>query len=77
MCFALATQVHRRFYADRSYSTTQRRMTQARWVQRFQFFREDAASSALVYLVTGAGLDVVKGAVGPHAPLPECANGAC
>jgi hypothetical protein len=69
--FALATQVHRRFFADRSYSTTQRRlrrMTQAGWVQRFQFFRESGASSALVYLVTDDGIAVARGAVGPRGP---------
>ena len=64
----LATQLHRRFYGERSYSTTQRRvrrMTQAGWVQRFQF-REDGASSALVYLVTDAGLAAAKDAIGPR-----------
>src|SRR4051812_864500 len=69
--FALATQVHRRFFADRSYSTTQRRlrrMTQAGWVQRFQFFRESGASSALVYMVTEDGLAATKDQVGPRGP---------
>jgi Replication-relaxation len=69
--FALATQVHRRFFADRSYSTTQRRMrrmAQAGWVQRFQFFRESGASSALVYLVTDEGIAAAKDAVGPGGP---------
>jgi hypothetical protein len=69
--FALATQVHRRFFADRSYSTTQRRLrriTQAGWVQRFQFFRESGASSALVYLVTDDGITVAKDAIGPRGP---------
>ncbi len=40
--FALATQIHRTFFADKSYSTTQRRlkrMHQAGWVERFQFFQ--------------------------------------
>jgi hypothetical protein len=69
--FALATQLHRRFFADRSYSTTQRRlrrMTQAGWVQRFQFFRESGASSALVYLVSEEGIAAAKDAVGPRGP---------
>jgi hypothetical protein len=69
--FALATQVHRRFFADRSYSTTQRRlrrMTQAGWLQRFQFFRESGASSALVYLVTDEGIAAAKDAIGPRGP---------
>jgi hypothetical protein len=69
--FALATQIHRRFFAARSYSTTQRRlrrMAQAGWVQRFQFFRESGASSALVYLVTEDGLAIARGEVGPRGP---------
>lgn len=67
--FALATQLHRRFFAERSYSTTQRRMrrmSQAGWVRRFQFFRESGASSALVYLVTEEGIAAARGAVGPR-----------
>jgi hypothetical protein len=69
--FALATQIHRRFGAPKSYSTTQRRLrrlSQAGWVQRFQFFRETGASSALAYLVTADGIAVVKDAIGPHGP---------
>jgi hypothetical protein len=69
--FALATQIHRRFGAGRSYSTTQRRLkklSQAGWVQRFQFFRDTGASSALVYLVTGEGIATVRDAIGPHGP---------
>jgi hypothetical protein len=69
--FALATQIHRRFGAARSYSTTQRRLkklSQAGWVQRFQFFRDTGASSALTYLVTEEGIATVREAVGPHGP---------
>jgi hypothetical protein len=69
--FALATQIHRRFGAGKSYSTTQRRLkklSQAGWVQRFQFFRDTGASSALTYLVTDAGIATVRDAIGPHGP---------
>jgi hypothetical protein len=69
--FALATQIHRRFGAGKSYSTTQRRLkklSQAGWVQRFQFFRDTGASSALTYLVTDAGIATVREAIGPHGP---------
>ncbi len=69
--FALATQIHRRFGAGKSYSTTQRRLkklSQAGWVQRFQFFRETGASSALTYLVTDEGIATVRDAIGPHGP---------
>jgi hypothetical protein len=69
--FALATQIHRRFGARRSYSTTQRRLkklSQAGWVARFQFFRDTGASSALVYLVTAEGIATVSDAIGPHGP---------
>jgi len=69
--FALATQIHRRFGAGKSYSTTQRRLkklSQAGWVQRFQFFRETGASSALTYTVTDAGIATVREAIGPHGP---------
>jgi hypothetical protein len=69
--FALATQIHRRFGAGRSYSTTQRRLkklSQAGWVQRFQFFRETGASSALTYVVTHDGIATVRDSIGPHGP---------
>ena len=69
--FALATQIHRRFGAGKSYSTTQRRLkklSQAGWVQRFQFFRDTGASSALTYMVTDEGIATVREAVGPHGP---------
>jgi hypothetical protein len=69
--FALATQIHRRFNAGKSYSTTQRRLkklSQAGWVQRFQYFRETGASSALTYLITKEGIATVRDAVGPHGP---------
>jgi Replication-relaxation len=69
--FALATQIHRRFGAGKSYSTTQRRLkklSQAGWVQRFQFFRDTGASSALTYLVTDEGIAAVREAIGPHGP---------
>jgi Replication-relaxation len=67
--FALATQMHRTFFADKSYSTTQRRlkrMHQAGWVERFQYFRQDGSSSPLVYLATDAGIKAATGQVGPH-----------
>ena len=69
--FALATQIHRRFGAGKSYSTTQRRLkklSQAGRVQRFQFFRDTGASSALTYLVTDEGIATVREAVGSHGP---------
>ena len=69
--FALATQTHRRFGGGKSYSTTQRRLkklSQAGWVERFPFFRETGASSALTYLVTKEGIATVKDAVGSHGP---------
>ena len=69
--FALATQIHRRFGAGKSYSTTQRRLkklSQGGLVQRFQFFRETGASSALTYLVTQEGIATVRDAIGPHGP---------
>ena len=69
--FALATQIHRRFSAGKSYSTTQRRLkklSQAGLVQRFQFFRDTGASSALTYMVTGEGIATVREAIGPHGP---------
>ena len=69
--FALATQIHRRFGAGKSYSTTQRRLkklSQAGWVQRFQFFRDTGASSALTYIVTDEGIATVREAIGPHGP---------
>ncbi|MEN3285589.1 MAG: hypothetical protein V7607_6729 [Solirubrobacteraceae bacterium] len=71
MRFALATQIHRRFSEGKSYSTTQRRLkklSQAGWVQRFQFFRDTGASSSLTYLVTQDGVRAVSDAVGPHGP---------
>jgi hypothetical protein len=37
-------------------------------VQRFQFFRETGASSALTYLITKEGIATVQDAVGPHGP---------
>jgi hypothetical protein len=69
--FALATQIHRRFGDGKSYSTTQRRLkrlSQAGWVQRFQYFRETGASSALTYIVSKEGIATVRDAVGPHGP---------
>jgi hypothetical protein len=69
--FALATQIHRRFGAGKSYSTTQRRLkklSEAGWVHRFQFFRDTGASSALTYLVTDIGIATVREAIGPHGP---------
>jgi Replication-relaxation len=69
MRFALATQIHRRCGEGKSYSTTQRRLkelSQAGWVQRFQFFRDTGASSALTYLVTQDGIRAVSDTVGPH-----------
>jgi hypothetical protein len=69
--FALATQIHRRVGDGKSYSTTQRRLkklSQAGWVQRFQFFLETGASSALTSLVTQEGMATVKDAVGTHRP---------
>jgi hypothetical protein len=69
--FALATQIHRRFGAGKSYSTTQRRLkklSQAGWVQRFQFFRDTGASSALTYTVTDEGIAIVREAIGPQGP---------
>jgi hypothetical protein len=71
MRFALATQIHRRFGEAKSYSTTQRRLkklSQAGWVQRFQFFRDTGASSSLTYLVTQDGIRALSDAVGPHGP---------
>jgi hypothetical protein len=69
MRFALATQIHRTFFSDKSYSTTQRRlkrMHQAGWVERFQYFREDGSSSPLVYLATEDGIKAATGELGPH-----------
>jgi hypothetical protein len=43
-------------------------MTQAGWVQRFQFFRESGARSALVYLVTHEGIGAARDTVGPRGP---------
>ena len=74
--FALATQIHRRFGAGKSYSTTQRRLkrlSQAGWVLRFQFFRETGASSALTYLVTKDGIATVKDARRSARPIPRSA----
>jgi hypothetical protein len=71
MRFALATQIHRTFFSDKSYSTTQRRlkrMHQAGWVERFQYFRSDGSSSPLVYLATDEGIKAVAGQVGPRGP---------
>jgi Replication-relaxation len=67
--FALATQIHRTFFSDKSYSTTQRRlkrMHQAGWVERFQLFRTDGSSSPLVYLATDEGIKALTGKAGPR-----------
>jgi DNA-binding transcriptional ArsR family regulator len=55
----LTSQIHRRFNAGRSITTTQRRLkrlSDAGLVERFQFHRRDGGGVPMCYVITDAGL---------------------
>jgi Replication-relaxation len=65
----LTSQIHRRFNADRAITTTQRRLkrlSDAGLVERFQFHRRDGGGVPMCYVITPAGLAMVRTAHG-HA----------
>jgi DNA-binding transcriptional ArsR family regulator len=63
----LTSQIHRRFNAGRSITTTQRRLkrlSDAGLVERFQFHRRDGGGVPMCYVITMAGLRTLPGAAG-------------
>lgn len=68
---AFSTQIGRRFYSDVKTSTQQRNMRKlfdAGLVDRFQFVLQGRRGTAACYLITEAGLEAVRAAIGPHGP---------
>ena len=66
----LTSQIHRRFNADRAVTTTQRRLkrlSDAGLVERFQFHRRDGGGVPMCYVITPAGLRIVRTAHGRAA----------
>jgi hypothetical protein len=58
----LTSQIHRRFNPHRAATTTQRRLkrlSDAGWVQRFQFHRADGGGVPMCYVITAAGLELL------------------
>jgi hypothetical protein len=73
----LSSQAHRRFNAGRAITTTQRRLkrlSDAGWVERFQFHRRDGGGVPMCYVITAAGLALVRSgdalAERPDIPAP-------
>jgi hypothetical protein len=67
----LTSQIHRRFNVDRAITTTQRRLkrlSDAGLVERFQFHRRDGGGVPMCYVITPAGLGIVRTA---HAQAVE------
>jgi Replication-relaxation len=59
----LTSQVHRRFNPSRSATTTQRRLkrlSDAALVERFQFHRRDGGGVPMCYVITVAGVELLK-----------------
>lgn len=69
----LSSQAHRRFNPGRAITTTQRRLkrlSDAGWVERFQFHRRDGGGVPMCYVITAAGLELLRGS-DPLAARPE------
>ncbi|HMH46648.1 MAG TPA: replication-relaxation family protein [Solirubrobacteraceae bacterium] len=59
----LSSQAHRRFNNGRAITTTQRRLkrlSDAGWVERFQFHRRDGGGVPMCYVITTAGLELLR-----------------
>jgi Replication-relaxation len=59
----LSSQLHRRFNAARAVTTTQRRLkrlSDAGLVERFQFHRRDGGGVPMCYLITRAGMEMLR-----------------
>jgi hypothetical protein len=59
----LSSQVHRRFNSQRAATTTQRRLkrlSDAGLVERFQFHRRDGGGVPMCYVITAAGLGLLR-----------------
>ena len=59
----LTSQVHRRFNSQRAATTTQRRLkrlSDAGLVERFQFHRRDGGGVPMCYVITSAGLELLR-----------------
>jgi hypothetical protein len=72
MRHVLSSQLHRRFNAGRSPTTTQRRLkrlSDAGLVERFQFHRRDGGGTPMCYVIAAAGLRVLQ-AHGRREPAP-------
>jgi hypothetical protein len=72
----LSTQIHHRFNAGRSITTTQRRLkrlSDAGLVARFQFHRRDGGGVPMCYVITAEGLRILRGDDGAE---PEDIYGA-
>jgi hypothetical protein len=68
----LTSQIHRRFNPARSVTTTQRRLkrlSDAGMVERFQFHRRDGGGIPMCYVITAAGLSMLRARRG-HDDLP-------
>ncbi len=63
MRHVLTSQVHRRFNPGRASTTTQRRLkrlSDAGLVERFQFHRRDGGGVPMCYVITAAGLELLR-----------------
>ncbi len=63
MRHVLTSQVHRRFNPSRSATTTQRRLkrlSDAALVERFQFHRRDGGGVPMCYVITLAGIELLR-----------------
>jgi hypothetical protein len=61
----LSSQAHRRFNNGRAITTTQRRLkrlSDAGWVERFQFHRRDGGGVRMCYVITPEGLELLHDA---------------
>ncbi len=75
MRHVLTSQLHRRFNPERATTTTQRRLkrlSDAGFVQRFQFHRRDGGGVPMCYVIAAAGLRVLA----EHDRLPAPLGGS-
>ena len=74
MRHVLTSQMHRRFNAGRSATTTQRRLkrlSDAGFVERFQFHRRDGGGIPMCYVITVAGLQILEAHGNPDVVVGE------
>jgi hypothetical protein len=74
MRHVLTSQMHRRFNAGRSATTTQRRLkrlSDAGFVERFQFHRRDGGGIPMCYVITVAGLQMLEAHGNPDVVVGE------